>query len=407
MAASIRTRPSLFLFLAGLAVAGPVPAAWMDTIAIGVVYNLHGFQANLDVPSARGARLAVEEINREGGVLGRELQLVIVDGVSNPTVIEHRTFPLLKRFPDMPALMGLSDTDMVLAAAPVAANARRVFLTSGATSPLLPEQVPGYLFLACFGDNVQAAAAAEVAFHDLKARSVGVLFATDNTYTSLLQAYFRERFTGLGGEVDLVREYQPGALEGIADGLADVDLVFLATGSADESLAIIHDLRAAGIEVPVFGGDSYDSEQLWQQHPDIQNVFFTTHAYLGADNPDPVVQEFRRAYSDAYAIAPDAFAALGYDTARLLATAIETAGSTDPLLVREALAGIADFDGVTGSMHYPPESRIPLKAVTVLLIRQGTLVLFLQLTPTEVPAPGGGTEGEIDRAARALRTDLR
>jgi branched-chain amino acid transport system substrate-binding protein len=357
-------------------------------VVIGAVYNLHGVQTNLDVPSAQGAQLAVDEANRDGGVLGRPTELVVVDGISRPKVIAHRTSALLRRFPEMPALMGLSDTDMVLAAAPVAASAHRVFLTSGATSPRLPDQVPDYLFLACFGDNVQAAAAAESAWFDLGSRTVAVLYAAENTYTDLLQQYFRERFTALGGAVGPVRSYRPGVLDGIAEGLSGVDLVFVATGSADESLAIIEALRTAGIDVPVFGGDSYDSEQLWQQHPDVDDVYFTTHAYLGADSPDPAVQAFRRAYAEAYGgLAPDAFAALGYDTARLLMTAIEAAGSADPELVREALAGIREFSGVTGSMFYPPASRIPVKTVTVLRIRQGMTELFRQLTPMQVPAP--------------------
>jgi branched-chain amino acid transport system substrate-binding protein len=356
-------------------------------VVIGAVYNLHGYQANLDIPSAQGAQLAVDEIDGGGGLLGRAVQLAIVDGLSKPTVIARKTFPLFKRFPDMPAVMGLSDTDMVLAAAPVAASAGRLFLTSGATSPRLPDQVPGALFLACFGDNVQAAAAAESAYFDLGSRTAGVLYAADNTYTELLQHYFAERFTSLGGIVGPVRSYQPGEVDGLAAGLDGLDMVFVATGSADESLAIIEALRAAGITAPIVGGDSYDSEQLWQQHPDVADVYFTTHAYLGAGNPDPAVQAFRAAYLAAYGVSPDAFAALGYDTARLLASAIAAAGSTDPTLVREALAGIRDFTGVTGRMHYPPGSRIPVKTVTILRISNGALELFRQLEPSEVPLP--------------------
>ena len=343
----------------------PGQAAPEDTIDIGAVYNLHGFQADLDIPSTEGARLAIDEINRSGGLLGHPVNLAVADGVSRPKVIARKTAALLKRYRHMPALMGLSDTDMVLAAAPLAAANGRVFLTSGATSPQLPDQVPDYLFLACFGDNVQAAAAAEIAWHELAARTVAVLYAADNTYTDLLQGYFRQRFSELGGTVSSVRAYDPARLDGIADGLDGVDLVFLATSSADQSLAIIQALRNAGIAAPVVGGDSYDSEGLWQQHPEIQDVYFTTHAYLGADNPDPLVQAFRRTYAQAYGRPPDAFAALGYDTVHLLATAIRRAGSIDPAAVRNALAGIEAFTGVTGTLYYPPGSRIPVKSVSV------------------------------------------
>jgi len=382
-------RLTVLLCLTGLAMPFSATVAAVDRpLVLGSVYNLHGFQADLDVPSSQGAQLAVAERNRQGGLLGRQVKLVTVDGISKPTVITHKMAALLNRFPHMPALMGLSDTDMVLAAAPVAASAGRVFLTSGATSPRLPDQVPGYLFLACFGDNVQAAAAAESAWSDLGSRTAAVLYAADNTYTGLLQGYFQVRFGELGGEIGSVRAYNADALEGIADGLAGVDLVFVATASPEESLTLIQRIREAGIDVPIFGGDSYDSEDLWQQHPEVDDVYFTTHAYLGADNPDPIVQDFRQAYADAYhGIEPDAFAALGYDAARLLMTAIETAASTDPALVRDALAGIREFNGVTGSMYYPANSRIPVKTVTILRVRQGTSELYRQLTPAIVPEP--------------------
>ncbi len=378
----------VLICLGGLLVPGSSGlAARNEPVVIGAVYNLHGFQADLDIPATRGARLAVEQVNQEGGLLGRLVKLTVIDGLSKPRVITHRTAALLKRFPDLPAVMGLSDTDMVLASAPLVAASQRVFLTSGATSPLLPLQVPDYLYLACFGDNVQAAAAAETAWQDLGARSVGVLFEADDTYTDLLQGYFRSRFTALGGTVGPVRTYTPGQFAGLADGLAAVDLVYLATGSAADAAEIIRLLRAAGVSAPVMGGDSYDSEELWQQHPDIDDVYFTTHAYLGADNPDPVVQTFRRAYADAYGHDPDAFAALGYDTARLLMAAIDSAGSTDPATVRQALGNISGFTGVTGTIRYAQDSRIPAKSASVIQITGGNTALFRVLVPDQVPAP--------------------
>ena len=172
-----------FLFLTMFATAltlsnqAPVAGAGENTpLVIGAVYNLEGSQAELDIPSSQGARLAVEEVMRNGGVGGRSVQLILGDGKSDPFIVKEKTAEILKRFPSTLALMGLSDTDMVLAAAPVAAESKRLFLTSGATSPRLTTQVPRYLFLACFGDNVQAAAGAEWAFKDLSARTASVLF---------------------------------------------------------------------------------------------------------------------------------------------------------------------------------------------------------------------------------------
>jgi len=357
-------------------------------IVLGAIYNLSGFQADLDVPSSRGVRLAIEDVNREGGVLGRPMRLVVEDGESKPAVVEKKTADMLTRFPTMSAMMGLSDTDMVFAAAPVAAANQRLFLTSGATSPRLPAQIPKYLFLACFGDNVQAAAGAEWAYQDLGARTVSILFNSDKSYTRLLQGYFETSFKQLGGKVLSVEGYKPGDMSQAILKLQKADLIFLSAGDPSEALKGVSLLRKAGFSTPILGGDGFDSEDVWQKRPDIRNVFFTTHAYLGPDNGDPKVVAFRKAYIEAYpGNIPNAFAALGYDAAQLLMAAIAEAGSPEPADVLEALAGIRQFEGVTGTMGYAPGSRIPRKSVTILQIEGGNCKLVRQLLPERVPPP--------------------
>ncbi|MDA2919666.1 ABC transporter substrate-binding protein [Desulfobacterota bacterium AH_259_B03_O07] len=357
-------------------------------LVLGVIYNLSGSQAGLDVPSSRGARLAVEEVNRDGGQLGRPVLLVLEDGESKPSVVKRKTADLLNRFPSTTALMGLSDTDMVLAAAPVAARNQRLFLTSGATSPRLPAQVPEYLFLACFGDNVQAAAGAEWAYQDLGARTVSILFNSTKSYTRLLEGYFQIRFKQLGGKVLSVQGYKPDDMSQAIRGLKKSDLIFLSAEEPVEALKAVRLLRKAGFSGPILGGDGFDSEYVWREHPDVSNVFFTTHAYLGADNPAPKVVAFRKAYVRAYpGSSPDAFAALGYDATRLLMAAISTAEGPGPGNVLKALARIREFEGVTGTMSYPPGSRIPTKSVTILEIERGKRKLVRELLPARVPPP--------------------
>ena len=139
---------------------------------------------------------------------------------------------------------------------------------------------------------------------------------------------------------------------------------------------------------PIIGGDGFDSERVWREHPSVANVYYTTHAYLGPDSTDPRIVAFRQAYLAAHpGEAPDAFAALGYDTARLAMRAIADAGGTDPERVRIALSGITSFDGVTGTLQYPQGERIPRKAVSIIGVRNGGLWLAAQRWPVDVPAP--------------------
>jgi branched-chain amino acid transport system substrate-binding protein len=373
--------------LAALAAFGICAPAAESPVVIGAMYNLTGGQRDLDIPSSRGAQLAVDETNKAGGVLGRQVNLVIVDGQTRPELIVSETARLFRQHPALAGLIGFSDTDMVLSAARIAAKNKRVFVTSGATSPKLPRQVPRYLFLACFGDNVQAAAGAEFAFKTLKARTAVVLYKQTSTYAKLLQGYFQARFKQLGGNVLMVRPFTDADIKAKVQGLPKADLVYLAAQPDDVSVSVPA-LRGAGIVAPILGGDGLDIGDAWKQVAQADGIYFTTHAYLGSDNPNPRVRAFRALYAEANpGQEPDAFTALGYDTARLLMAAIEVAGSTQPHAVREALAATTGFEGVTGTISYPRGSRIPIKSVSIISVKQGRQVLAASVRPQQIPAP--------------------
>jgi branched-chain amino acid transport system substrate-binding protein len=369
------------------ALAGRFAAAEADesAIAIGAVYNLTGGQDDLDVPSAQGARLAIDLANEKGGVLGHKVTLRLVDGETKPAVIAAKTRTLIAEEPKIAGLIGLSDTDMVLAAAKEAAEAKRIFLTSGATSPLLPEQVPQYLFLACFGDNVQAAAGAEFAYDALKARKAAVLFRQGSSYAELLHLYFETRFKELGGEIVAVEPYTRETIASVVAKLPKADLIYIAT-LPDGVATVVTALRKAGIGAPILGGDGLDIGEAWSEVDEATNIYFTTHAYLGADNPDPEVKAFRATFARAHpGEEPGAFAALGYDAARMLMAAIAQAGSTEPEAVRAALAHTEDFAGVTGKIGYAEGSQIPLKPVTVMKVNGGRQSFQAAILPKSVP----------------------
>ena len=377
----------LSLFLISLGCGNDGPAGTPEPLVLAAIYNLTGSQSTLDVPSSQGAKLAIEQINASGGVKDNEVLLVLRDGQTDTEVLKTKVAEVLTEYPSTAAFLGLSDTDQVLAAAKVAADSHRVFLTSGATSPRLPGQIPDYLFLACFGDNVQAAAAAEWAYGELDARTVSVLYDSTDTYTRLLQSYFITRFEQLGGQVLVKKAYGQGSLAQDIPALPASDFLFLAALPQD-ALQGVQLIRQAGFTAPIIGGDAFDEPSTWQGHTEVKDVFYTTHAYLGADNPNPRVQAFRQSYTQTYGgEVPNAFAALGYDAAQLLIKALQDAPGAAPEEVRQALAAIRNYDGVTGSISYGPDSRIPRKSVTIMEIKDGTPGLTTELVPEEVPEP--------------------
>ena len=364
-----------------------------SAIKIGMLYNMTGAQASLDAPSANGAKLAAKELNAAGGVLGKKIQLVAFDGKTDAATIGNAATQLAQT-DKVVAMFGFSDSDMTMAAAPIAAKAGVVFVTSGATSPKLPDQVPDYLYLACFGDNVQAAAAAEYAVDAMKAKTVYLLIDKGMEYTLLLGKYFKERFVEMGGKVVLEDNYQTGDKDFSAQvtklkGLkAKPDLLFISSGPDDVG-TIVKQVRDAGVMSPIMGGDGYDTPLLAEvAGAGSENVYFTTHSLMDADLGTGSVKKFIAAYQAEYKNPPEnAFAGLGYDTVKLLADAIKRAGSADPKAIRAALQATKDLAGVTGAITYQEGSRIPQKGVTVILVKDGKFTLAQEVVPQKVPAP--------------------
>lgn len=359
-----------------------------DDVVLGAVYDMAGPWQALDVPSARGAQIFVDRANSNGGVLGRRIELVVADAAGSVEGTTAATTRLLLDHPDVVSLFGLSDTDVALAAAEVAAASDRMFVTSGATSPKLPAEVPGYLFMACFGDNVQAAAAASFATAGLGAGSASIAYDTTHTYTQLLHQYFADAFTALGGDVRSVVSFDgTDQLGAAAGGVAPADVIFLATESATDAFDGVTTLRSMGFGQPILGGDGYDGESIWDADASISDVYYTTHAFLGAANPSQMVQAFRAEYVAAHGVEPSSFAGLGYDTAGLLVEAVRRAGSTDPAAVLAAFATIQDYRGLTGSISYPGVSRVPLKSVTIMQVASGVPGYVREVLPSQVPTP--------------------
>jgi branched-chain amino acid transport system substrate-binding protein len=370
-----------------------------DPIHIGAIYDTTGSQASLDTPSLNGARLAVDRINAAGGLLGRRIELLERDGQTNVDIVRLDARNLAAQH--VTAMIGLSDSDQVLAAAPVAAAASIPFVTSGATSPLLPHQVPDWLFLACFGDNEQAAAGAEYAITEMGTRRVAVLYDKDLEYTRLLEHYFVDAFKAYGGTVVFAHAFSTGdgnvakLMSRTQDGDADdsaarpvgVHLIYVAAAPQDAA-ALVKRLRRAGYGQPIMGGDSFDNQKLVAAGETTGGgVYFTTHAALGLPRSTPAMRRFSARYAAAYGRTPEnAFAALGYDTVDLVAKAIRRAKSADPIKVRDELLKMRAFNGVTGPMSYAGDTFVPQKAVTIVSVGR-VAQLAAQVTPIYVPQP--------------------
>jgi branched-chain amino acid transport system substrate-binding protein len=377
------------LLCAGI-VAAPALAA-DETIRIAMPANLSGDLASLDIPTVDGAKLKAQQINTAGGVLGKQLELVIVDTRTDPATIAAEGNKLIAQRPA--AIVAYTDSDSVQTLGTLAQRAGIPFITPGATSPKLPDQIGDGMFLACFGDNVQAAAGAEFLRKTLGAKNVYLLWDTTNIYTTLLAAYFKQSFAKAGGTIVGEDTYTadnpaiPTQIASLAAAQQKPDALYV-SALPDEIGPIVKQLRAAGFTQPIVGGDGYDTPLLLSvAGAAANNVYFTTHAYMAEDG-NAAIKTFYAAYKTAYGKVPEnAFAGLGYDAIGLVVQAIAAAGSAEPAKIRTALAAIHDFPSVTGTVSYHPGSRVPDKSVSIIAVKDGTLHLAEALTPAWVPEP--------------------
>lgn len=366
-------------------------AAGAGTIKIGVVMNLTGPWASIDGPAWNGIQLAVEQLNAAGGILGQKVEAICIDTKAD----EAETIAAITRLAEVEkvaAILGYCDTHWVLTGAPIAAEYGIPFITPGATHPRIPERTGAWL--ACFGDNAQAAAMAEYAYKVLGLRKVAVWVDTACDFCVAVSAYFEDAWKHLGGEVVYEDYFETNwtdfsALVSRLKAYQDegkVDCVYPSAIPGNVGL-IVKQLREGGVILPILGEDGFDTPLLVEVGGlYAEGVLFATHVSL--DSPDPKVQEFVAAYTEKFGRRPEnAFAALGYDAMMLVAEAIKVAGSADPAAIEEGLAQIKAFPGVTGTLTYPEGSKVPDKSVAILIVLGGKFRTLATFAPEYLPPP--------------------
>ncbi len=358
------------------------------TVNIGAIYNTTGSQASLDQPSLQGAKLAVDEINAKGGVLGKQVRLETEQGDSKNNNIQLLAKKMASET-SISVVIGLSDNDGVEAAAPSILKAGKVFITSGATSPQLLTQFPRRFFLTAVTDNAQAAAAAQFAINGMHRRRAIVLYQRNMAYTRTLAHYFVEAFRHFSGKVlyqqAIDTEHLP-ITKLIAWQRLPGSLLFL---SAGPSMApkLIKKLRDAGIKLPIFGGDSYIAHDLVAEDQQaVTDIYFATHGYFDKAFMDPDMQHFVDDYAKKYGQPPQSiFTALGYDAVQLAVAGIRKAKSTQPDKIAAAIKSLHDFPAITGKLDLSGD--LPSKMVTLVKIIKGKARIAALVIPQYLPKP--------------------
>ena len=374
--------PATLLVLAAALLPGCKPKVADDnTIRVGEFASLTGKEAAFGQSSHKGTVLAIEELNAGGGVLGKKILLTSEDNQSKPGESATIVKKLITR-DQVVALLGEVASSRSLEAAPIAQAAKIPMISPSSTNPAVTA-TGDYIFRVCFIDPFQGTALAKFSLTHLNAKHVAVLTSVSSAYSVGLSKYFHEEFLKDGGEIVADLKYSEGDKDFNAQlttiRAAKPDAIFV-PGYYTEVALIAKQARELGITVPLFGGDGWEAPELLTIGGSaVEGCFYSTH--YSPDIPTEAVQTFVKKYRARYdGETPDAMAALGYDSAMVLADAIKRAGTTDAAKLRDALAATKDYEGVTGKTSIDAD-RNASKAAVILEVKNGKFTFVESVAP--------------------------
>lgn len=239
-----------------------------------------------------------------------------------------------------------------------------------------------YVFRAAFIDDFQGEVVATFAREQLGAQTAAVLFDIASDYNKGIAEIFRDRFAAAGGTVVAFESYTTGDRDFSSQltriRQANPDVLFL-PNYYSEVLLQVQQARRLGYTGNIVSSDSWGNEEIIALDGSVmEGLFFSTHH--APDIATPVARQFIVAYSARYGSAPDDVAGLTNDSFGLLFQAIQDARCLDREAIREALASITDFEGVTGKMTFTGTGD-PVKSAVFIQIKDGKFTSYDSVAP--------------------------
>lgn len=352
-----------------------------NEIVVGEFASLTGKEATFGTSSHEGTLLAVEELNAAGGVLGKKIKLITEDNQSKAGESATVVNKLISKDGAV-AILGEVASSRSLEAAPICQSNGVPMISPSSTNPKVTE-TGNFIFRVCFIDPFQGTVMANFATNTLKAKKVAVFTDVKSDYSKGLAKYFKEGFVKAGGQIVSELDFNggdkdfKGQLTTIKG--AGPDAVFVPGYYTDAALICIQ-AKEIGLNVPLFGGDGWESDTLTKLGKEaVEGNFFSTHYApdVASDQSKKFVADYQKRFNGKL---PDAMAALGYDSAMILADAVKRADSTEGAKVREALAATKEFPAVTGKITIDAK-RDAVKSAVILKIEGGKFKFVETVNP--------------------------
>lgn len=368
----------LLIFLVSISAVGcggGSPSASQE-ISLGLTAPMTGDYAEYGTVFKNAAELAIEKVNAKGGINGKKLKLVVGDSKADPKEAAN----IAQKFvsdSNITAVIGDFTSTAALAGAPIYQKSGLVQLSPTSSHPDFTKQ-GNYIFRNIASQAVEGPALGEYVVKDLNKKRVAIVYIK-NDWGIVAHEFFMNKAKELGAEIVALEPYLPEQGKDFSAIITKIkeqkpDLIYLGMMYTDGAL-FAQQVKKADLNVTLAGtGALYSSELLKLGGAAVEGLYLTVSFY--PEDTRPEVQDFVKTYQEKYGKLPTQFAAQAYDATNLIIEALKQ-GATDRKSLRDNLAGIKDFPGVTGITTFD-ENRDVNKTLSRLIIKDGKYIPFRQ-----------------------------
>jgi len=355
-------------------------SADQPVVEIGIIAAQSGKAHDYGQAAIQGAQLAVDEVNRLGGVMNHRLQLVIFDNRS--TALYAKQAAKKAAYRHVAGVVGAVWSTHSLAVAPVMQAHHIPMISPGSTAPEVT-QTGNYIFRTCYTDDFQGKLMADFAYHSTHYRRAAILTNISETYSKILAHFFAANFISNGGEVVFDKGYKGSATD-FRDILLPIkslrpEVIFIPGYSQDSGL-IIKQARKLGIKAVFMGGDAWETAVADFAGKSLEGSYFSTfwHPSVPYRRSRKFMALFKSSYGEGEI---SAYVPMAYDAIWLFADAIRRAKSIDPEMIRQALAATHDFQGATGNYTFDTDGNPINKGASILKFNNGQWTFYRAFEP--------------------------
>ena len=337
------------------------------TLKIGFNFEETGDVASYGTAEQKAAKLAVDEINKAGGVDGKQIEITDKDNRSELSEASTVSTNLVTQA-KVNAIIGPATSGGTGAAITNAAKASVPLITpSGTQDDLTKGQ--DYLFRTTFIDSFQGKILSKYVTDNLKAKKVVLYYDNSSDYAKGIAKAFQEEYKGeiVATETFASKDTDFQAALTKFKG-KDFDALVV-PGYYTEAGKIVNQARGIGIDKPIVGGDGFNSEEFISQATPAAatNVYYVS-GYSTSGDMTAKAKKFLEAYKAKYNEEPSMFSALAYDSVYMVAEASK--GAKNSVDIKENLAKLKDFEGVTGSITMD-KNHNPVKSALMIGLKDG------------------------------------